>query len=1132
MYKKSFSDAIIDKRCRYKQFFRIMKISFFLLFLFVFCLSAENTNSQNVNVTLKSNNMELEQILGQIEKQTDFLFVYNNHVNVTRKVSVNLKNVPLYKVLNNLFEGTDVKYAFDGTYILLSTKNAVTKVSASSAVAQQRHTVTGKIVDSRSEPVIGANVVVKGTTNGTMSDVDGKFSLTNVNKGDILEISYIGYVTQNIRYDNQSSLHVVLSENTQALDEVVVVGYGTQRKSDLTGSITTVKGSDIKNVPATTIAEALQGQVAGALIQQESGAPNSSQSFIIRGLGSINSISPLYVVDGVVRTTGNYYNMKDVESIEVIKDASAAAIYGSRAAGGVILITTKSGSNNQKPVVSFSARVGVDKPIQDYHLLETMDYYTVRHGCYGDAWPFGDPSTLPNTNWFNEGYDNGLEQSYDLSLTGGSEKIKYYLSGNYEYKDGIQLKDYWNRMGARLNVEYKLKKNLAIGTHSYLTRVRYDPTTAGDLWRTVPYMNVKNADGSYASIPAGCELSGAGNPIGAEYAKYKLYGIFKADVDAYLNWEIIDGLTFHAQGAAAFQSLFSDDYSSEYQFGRVLNNDFYTKASEHSELYTFTTTLTYEKRFAEKHDLKLMAGFEAKNGMYSNLSATAYDLAVKNPTSFDLSTSSSYLASGTRSKDGRYLSQFARLNYSYDDRYLLTANIRRDGSPKFGPDNRYGVFPSASVGWKIHNEEWFKNLNIKWLTTIKPRYSYGVLGNDMAVRNYLYLPSFAKVNEHSYSGSNIEYGYNNSKVTNSSIKWETVYTSDVGADFGFFNNKLTASVDYYNKDTKDMIYAIAIPQSAGIGDGTLTTNIGEMNNKGWELMLSWRDKIKDFNYGVSLNLSHNKNKLLNLDTEGSYFFAGTANVWDGAFKTEEGGSVGQIWGLKVNGLISSQSEIDALNAKAKEKGFDYYYDRTTGPGDLKYVDLNGDGHISREDCAVIGNPWPKLEYGFAINLGYKGFDFNAIFAGLYGRDVFNTATTFSEMCLQDYQTTKKIFNGSFFNGNGLTNQPRPIAQDAKGNLTAVNPNHNYTQNSEYLIESGSYLKLKNITLGYTFPSSLTRKIGVRDLRIFLTGTNLFTITNFSGSDPEFAGSVTAYSEYSLGLYPQTRTYNLGIDINF
>ena len=532
-----------------------------------------------------------------------------------------------------------------------------------------------------------------------------------------------------------------------------------------------------------------------------------------------------------------------------------------------------------------------------------------------------------------------------------------------------------------------------------------------------------------------------------------------------------------------------------------------------------------------------MAGYEVRNSHSAGLSAQASGFPVSVAESFALSTNSNKSASGGLSY-GSFLSQFGRLNYSYDNKYILTANIRRDGSPKFGPQNRWGVFPSVSAGWKINEEGFF---NSSFFDLLKPRISWGILGNDNALSNFMYQPSYQQVTTHSFDEVSSIGGFNSIKVVNEAIKWEEIHSTDIGIDIAILEGKVTVNADYYWRNTKDMIYNLSIPLSSGIGGvnrnpSLMPVNIGSILNKGWELSANYRNKLGDLNFSISGNISHNENKVLDLGLPTAYIYSGGA--WplssnSSPFITENGQPVGQLYGFIVDGIIQSQAEIDGLNQAASDFAGQtvYYNHQYTGPGDLRYRDLDGDGRITAEDRTVIGNPWPKLQYGFNLSMDWRGIDLNATIIGISGRDVMNDVKAFQQNFQQDFQSTYDIFNASFFLDNGLTDQPRLGLYDPSGSGAYIeDPSKNYRNYSSYFVEDGSYMKIKNISIGYSFPRSILDKVGMENLRIYMSGQNLFTFTKFTGLDPEFSNDVKNHGQYNISTYPQTKLISFGLEL--
>ena len=1118
-----------------------MRITIFLLLVGFLQTYADDAYSQKTKLSISFSNTEVAVILDKIENLSEFYFLYNEKlIDATRKVSIDAKDERIEEVLRSLFLGTDVEYTITNRKIILAPAYL-------SETQQQGKKITGKVTDKTGASIPGAAVIVKGTNIGVTTNIDGSYSLAIPADAKVLIFSFVGMTTQEITIGTKTAVSVTLEEETISLEEVIAIGYGTMKKSDLTGSITSVKSDIIKNLPVNSIAEALQGRVAGVMITKSSGKPGAAAEIIVRGVGSINGLSPLFIIDGISRGNNVNYNPNDVESIEIIKDASAAAIYGAQAAGGVVLITTKKGTFNQKAVIDFSSNYGVRQITNSYKMLETVPYIKARQAIGDNYGLWSNPSSLPNTNWFDELFKSGSQQSHNISIRGGTEKISYFVSGGYENEDGIEKRNDWQRYSFRANSDYKLSSRFTFGTRIYAVKILTNPYTVEAPWRTLPYMSVRNSDGSFTIVPKEVEFSG-GNPVATlEFAHQKNgSGMFVTDL--YADWEIFKGLHFINTGSAGISSGYSDSFIQADNLRRAASPESYSKSSSYNESYTLTSTLNYAKIFAEKHDIKALLGYEIKNSNNSSLSANANSFPVMVSESFDLSTNTNKTASGNLSY-GRFLSQFARFNYAYDNRYLLTANVRRDGSPKFGPSNRWGVFPSISVGWKASEELFFKNLGLNWVTLIKPRLSWGILGNDAALSDYSYLNSYKTVTLNSFDEVNSVAGYNSIKVINKDIKWEEIHTINGGIDISLFDSKLYASAEYYDRETKDMIYNLPTPWSSGIGENnngtsTMPVNIGSIDNRGWELSVSYRNKSGDFNYSISGNVSHNVNKVINLGLPTAYIYSGSGSFpFSGTspFKTVNGLPVGQIYGFKTDGLIKDQAQIDALNNNAKAKYVTetgksaasiYYFKALTGPGDILFRDVDGNGRITDTDRTFIGNPWPKFQYGANLLLEWKSIDLAIDIVGISGLDVFNCAKSNEQSFAQDYQSTDKIFNASYSFGNGLTSQPALGRVNTATNSFVKDPNLNYSSYSDYFVEDGSYMKIKNITLGYTLPKNLLNHFKIEKLRIYLTGQNLFTFTKFTGLDPEFSNDVKNHGLYTFSTYPQTKLYSIGLDLSF
>ncbi len=1107
---------------------RKMKITIFLT-LFALCqLSAAESYAQRAKISLRMKNVPLREVIQSIEKQTEFVFFYSSDkVNLDKLVSFDVENGNITDVLNQISDS--YTYRIENKQILLLPK-----------AAQQNKRITGNIMDNRGEPIIGANVMVEGTTIGTVTDIDGNFAL-EVPAGSSIRVTYIGYLPHLEKIsESKTDYRITLKEDFQVLDEVVVVGYGTQKRSELTGSIASVKTDEIKDFSAKSLSESLSGMVAGVMVTRNDGAPGSAADIIIRGAGSVNGLGPLYIVDGVRMGTGFDFNMRDVESIEILKDAGSSAIYGAQAAGGVILITTKRGTS-EKIKINANARYGLRNVISSFDLLQLNDYVNARKQVGMDILSMhgvSNISELPDNNWMDIMYDTGTEQEYNVSISGTSDKYNYFLSGGYYKEDGVYLDTGTERFSFRTNADYKINKRITIGESFYGNTRKNNPArtyvdTNAMPFRTAPTMEIYDPSniGGWAKTPS---YIGGPNLYANEMIYHYKENNYNLNAILYGNWNIIKGLDLRVTLGGRFSGWSNNGFTEAFDFGTLKQTQAsMTARSGTSQNLTFNSTLTYERTFGH-HGLKAMIGTEAlKNDSY-NIELNATNFTV--PVAESIRLSANPNKTGTDNIGaGRTLSYFGRINYSYLSKYLITANIRRDGSDRFGTNNRWGNFPSINGAWRI-NEETFIKEKAEWLSNAKLRVSWGILGND-GIGQYLYQEAYRQLNLHNYGGSDKVQGWANTRFPNADIKWEEINQTDIGIDLGFFNNRLTVTYDWYNRQTKDMLYQLSIPLTSGIGTyGSNNTrvpiNIGKVENIGSEISVNWRDTWNGMRYGVGFNASFNKNKVIQIGEEGVILNDGGAGeAWRGTTnRTEDGLPMGQFYGYKVLGIFQNQSQVDEYNAKAKAAGAQYYQSADTGPGDLIYDDL-GAGFVSAASQTYIGNPWPKMTYGINLSLEYKGFDLSMVFQGVSGVDIFNGVKAYTQTFYGDANTTADIFKNSFFGDNGVTKMPRSGFFDENGNYK-TDPNNNYSRISSFWVEKGDYLKLKNLVIGYSLPKVLSRRAAIENARIYMSAQNLFTITSYSGIDPEIGGDVRSRGVDRFNRYLPSRLISFGIDLTF
>jgi TonB-linked SusC/RagA family outer membrane protein len=1022
----------------------------------------------------------------------------------------------------------------------------------------QSKIVSGVVKNDAGSPLQGASVMAKGQSAGVTTDAAGSFRITIPSSVKILVISYVGFDEQEINVTNQTSLAVSLQPTRSNLNEVVVVGYGSQKRKDVTGSVSSVKGETFKNQPITNATEALQGRIAGVNVVKNSGAPDATPTIVIRGLASLNQPNPLYIVDGIRVNDVSNVNVQDIETIDVLKDAAAASIYGAAAAGGVILITTKKGVS-PTPVINYNARYGVTSP-KTGELLNKADYIKLQNiinpGRFANT---SGIDTLADTDWIDETFNNASEQNHNLSMSGSTPIVNYLVSGFYNKQEGVARRNYSNIGGARINTNFNLGNFIKVGEQLALSRRKTsNPQNVGveaqlhnSPFRTLPIIPVFNKNGAYGTLPVGYPglAFGGTHPVGAidnanvENFKNNLQANVYAEIKLPLN------LTFRTNVGYSFYNELQNYFQNAFSIGGVgTGSNSLNKLSVESRSLLTNYVLSYNQSF-DKHNISAVAGFEQITSKFNLMNTTASNVspAAGLEYSFIPTANTTYMFSGQTDNNGLIKSLFARLNYNFGGKYYLSGSIRQDANfTVFGPNKQRGVFPAASAAWNISEESFMQS--VKSVNALKLRVSYGSLGNsNIAPYSFLsvYQP-FASFGNGSAGGANFSSngtiipGQTYSAIPNPNLHWETVKETNFAVDGEMLDHKLYFTAEIYNKTTDDMLYALPMSPSAGIS-GPYITNIGSVSNKGFELLLGFRNQSHQVKYDLSFTGGWNKNEVTKLSdvttselTDGFNYY----NNGDVAFQmmpnqpitvTRKGLPFGSFYGYKVLDIF----ETDAAAAGQKVNG------NIAHAGDLHFEDVDKNGIINDLDRQVIGNPNPKFVYGLNARVNYKGFDIAFLFNGVAGVDLFNGVKAYEMRPFQDGNTSPKVWGASYLNGNGLTDQPRLGVVNTNGSFT-MDPNSNYSSVNSFFVEKGDYLKLKNLQIGYTFSNNLLQKARIKSARIFVMANNVFTITKYSGLDPELGSSfspsgyagVTARGIDVVSQYPQTKIYSAGIDITF
>ena len=1009
--------------------------------------------------------------------------------------------------------------------------------------------LTGVVTDASNEPIVGASVVEKGTTNGVITDYDGNFTLNVPAKATIV-ISYVGYQTQEIAVNGRNHIKTILKEDTELLDEVVVVGYGTMKKSDMTGAISSVDVEELTKRTTTNPAEALQGKIAGVNIMKSGGNAGAGVQIKIRGVKSFGDNQPLYIIDGFPGDIENV-NPQDIQSMEVLKDGAAAAIYGSVAANGVIIITTENGKKGETKI-DFSTYLSFTDVAKQLEMLNAEEYKSVHKQMYenymaqypddGIMLPaFVTANTGVDTDWQDAMLRSGFSQNYMFSIRGGSETAQYSLSYNHADEKGIFLGNDHRQDNARLKLHlsksiFDIEANIGFK----FTDSDQPQYSIKEMYMISPLVPIYDDSREYGfglsdfnDLPSNRNVMADHHYITASNKKYHMTAnvALTMKFTNWLNFKTSYGYrgeherdTYHAPAYVA-----DPKSKREYPYN--------SETTGYWEEQVWENVLSFNKEF-DKHNVNAVAGASINSRKYTWNSVavegktTLYKvednqlITSEVPGGF-LDSSFSTIGAGiggTFSGDGSMweynrASFFGRINYSYNNRYLFQATVRYDGSSKFGKDNRWGCFPSVALGWRISEEEFFPKDS--FINNLKFRVSWGRLGNENALGYYDFLALISTYNTmyQGYVRGNGENAWTGSiarGLENRSLKWETTDTKNIGFDFGLFNNKLTGSVNYYYNQTEDLLITKALPPSAGLTDPTL--NVGKIRNSGFELELNWADRINDFEYNVGFNLTTTKNKVVKLSDDNQVLKGEGLKYGTEHFPTETrvGKPIGGFYLYRTDGIFQSMSEVNAHVNKDGE-----LLQPNAQPGDIRFKDLNGDGKISDADKEYCGSGIPALEANINLSANYKGFDFSAVIGSAWNYKLYNGNKYFYEGMNSKSNMLKSTLD-AWTPQNTNTNVPRAVYQDPNGNM----------KESDRFLENGDFIRLRQVQLGYTLPKSLLQSFSIDKLRFYVSAENLFTITGYDGIDPEFSRASVLNTGIDNLIYPFTRSFTVGAQLTF
>lgn len=1156
-----------------KHLLRIMKLTVLISLSFVLCVSAGTTYSQTTKLSLKLVNSTVKEVLNQVEEKSDFVFLYKiGELDESKRVNIALENASIREILDQVLKGQNL------TYDIYNRQVIIRKVIPDNVQGKQGNNIKGKIADSSGTPLPGVTVLVKGTNQGIITDVDGNYSLENVRGDAILVFSFVGMKTQEIAVAGKTIIDVTMEEETIGIDEIVAVGYSTRRVGEVTGSVSSVRGEELADMTAVQTSELLKGNVSGVTVV-ESHTPGEGASIRIRGMGTINDNDPLWVVDGV---PGAEVNPNNIESISILKDASSQAIYGSRAANGVILVTTKSGKKNQKTQVNIRIKSGVTKSTNSYDLLNTKEYgellwlmaendgidnYT--HPQYGSGdepvipeyiFPAGastaDYSLYDNqmthedgddtylimkankegTDWMDEIMQNAFYQEFAIDVTGGSETAAYSFMANYLKEEGILKYTGYERFNIRANSNFNIGKWLEIGEKVEITRDNdyggqgnYSEVSGISMaFRMQPIVPVYDVMGNFA----GTQAPGTGNGTNPVFYLWSNqndeYKNLTASGNTYAKINLIKGISL--------KSLFGFIYSSNDNRNITLKEVAHAERSKYDELtqsanftyqWNWSNLLNYSSTFADLHNVTFILGTEAVHNYYNYQSASRSDFFSTDPNYMQLDAGVQSIQNSGNASEWALFSLFGRLNYNYADKYLIEATVRRDGSSRFGSDNRYGTFPAFSIGWRV-TEENFMDFSGNWLNFLKVRVGWGQTGNDR-IGNYNGYTNFVSsygsgwyTHDGSYypiDGSNTgaTAGFQSDSFGNSEVKWETAITSNIGIDATIFD-KFGIVIDLWKRRTEDMLFPKQIPYTAGLATAP-SVNVGVMDNRGvdFELNYSGHALNQDFKYNIGLNVSHYKNEIKELSGNEDEFLRGAETRNHYYTRAMKGTAYPEFFGYIVEGIFQTEEEAANHPTAFGENG------TYNEPGHFKYKNINNDEVINEDDRTFIGSPHPDFTAGLNLNLQYKNLSMTARFYSSYGNEVVNGVNKYIDYNLFQGGRSHKLLYQSWGSPHLKDNKDAVMTKAESSDSGSQEP-------STYFVEDASYLRLQSLEVSYDLKDFIPWT-EFKNFKIYGQVTNLFTITNYSGLDPEINTSGMD-SGMDIGTWPTPRRFMIGLNISF
>ncbi len=1104
-----------------------MKLTTICLLAVLAVSAANRSYSQVTNFNLNLSNASVKQVFDQIEQQSEFILLYDeSQVDVNRAVNVHTKAETVESILDQVFAGTQNSYKiYDRQIVIFKKEEALPSIPTKAAnrtveFQSKDKAIAGQVKDPSGQSLPGVTVVIKGTTKGTVTDVNGKYSISGASKEDVLMFSFVGMKTQELAIGNQQTINVTLESGAIGIDEVVAIGYGSMKKSDLTGAVANIKAEDMNAESAPNVLTAMQGKLAGVDIVSQGGAPGSSAKVMIRGVGTFNNSSPLYIVDGMYMDGIDFLNPNDIESIDVLKDASSAAIYGSRAANGVIIVTTKSGKQTDGiPTITASANVGVQDIPRRIDVLNASDWArisTLSREAAGLSPLELAANPQADVDWQDEVMQLGIMQNYNLSAQGANDNFKYFLGTGYANQEGTIKETKYQRANVQLKTELK-KGRVTIGENILVSYSTNNPVSrasnrtgglVGAMLNSVPAYSVYDEDaiGGFGG-PTG-DVINWGNPLGMLEMQEVRNENYKTYVNTYLIVDLPFDLSYKLNVNTDLWGSYGYNYRPPSEMEIVQNPySILTESRGQTKRAMVENLLTYDRSFKD-HKLTVLIGNSFQTRHYRGLSAIGQSM----PDGIYV-IGAAQEASGSSSENTNALSSLlGRVFYSYKGKYLFNATIRRDGSSKFAEENRYGVFPSLSLGWNMKEEGFMQDLES--LNQLKIRAGYGVLGNQ-EVDNYLYESNVTTNINYPMNGSELLPGAFPKEFASPSIKWESTKMVNIGVDLALFKNRLASTIEYYEKTTSDILLNVPIPISTGASNNPLV-NSGEIRNKGLEMMIGWNDRVgNDWDYRFNFVASKLKNEVVKMGTGDQVITGGRPNH-SGGYTTRslQGYPIGGFWLVETDEIFQSSEEVLAHSKDGN------LIQPNAQPGDIRFKDHNEDGVINDDDRIYKGSPFPSWTLGLNSSVRWKNLDMSMGLQASIGAKIYNSIRADIEDVSKGINYSSSVLD-SWSEANTDASMPRLIWGD---------PNQNMRTSSDRFLENGSYFRITNLQLGYNMKELLPSFLNT--FRVYVNADNLLTVTDYTGFSPDVNNSNILGRGVDIYSYPLARRWTLGINVTF